>query len=109
MDALAFQKHFILVVCEALESRFDEIHIVDIFWVLGPTNISLHRVGLANWGVVDLEVLYAQNDVKHKFNGRRISASINSGAIKRRIFCLNCRQQQIGWIRSFKDLGAMIT
>lgn len=77
--------------------------------MLGPTNISSHKVGLANRGVLNLEVLYAQNGVEKNISGRRMFVLINSGAIKRRFFHLNYKQQQIGWIRSFRDLGAMIT
>ena len=39
MDAVAFQKHFALAVCNTLECRFEDNHIMTSFKVLGPTNM----------------------------------------------------------------------
>ena len=50
MDAVTFQKHFVLAVCNALEYKFEDNHIMTSFKVLGPTNIPSKQVGLANWG-----------------------------------------------------------
>ena len=40
MDAVVSQKYFTLVVYNALESRFENNHIMVIFKVLGLTNMS---------------------------------------------------------------------
>ena len=39
MNAMAFQKHFILAVCNTLECRFKDNHIMAAFKVLGLTNM----------------------------------------------------------------------
>lgn len=49
MDAMAFQRQFILATCNALESRFENNHIMTTFKVMGPTNMASREVGLANW------------------------------------------------------------
>ena len=65
--------------------------------MLGPTNISSHKVGLANRGVLNLEVLYAQNGVEKNISGRRMFVLINSGAIKRRFFSFKL-QATTNWL-----------
>lgn len=50
IDIVTFQKKFALVVCNALESRFEDNHIMITFKVLGLTNIPSRQINLANWG-----------------------------------------------------------
>ena len=50
MDAVTFQKYFALTVCNALESRFEDNHIMTTFKVLAPINMSSRQINLANWG-----------------------------------------------------------
>ena len=57
MNALGFEKHFTLAVCNALECRIEDNHIMTTFKVLRLTNMPSRQVGLANWGLVDLELL----------------------------------------------------
>ena len=64
MDAVTFQKQFALAVCNALESRVEDNHIIATFKVLDPTNMHSKQVGLANWGVVELELLCIQYGVE---------------------------------------------
>lgn len=46
MDAIAFQKQFILAVCNTLESIFEDNYIIGVFKILDPTNMSSRQVGL---------------------------------------------------------------
>ena len=39
MDTVTFQKHFALVVCNELQSRFEDNHIMTTFKVLAPINM----------------------------------------------------------------------
>jgi len=57
LDAVAFQKQIALAMCHALDSRFGDKHVMAAFRVLGPTNTFSKQVGLANLGVVDLNLL----------------------------------------------------
>lgn len=66
IDALAFQKQFALAVCNVLEIKFDENHIMTVFKVLGSTNMLCRQIGLANWWMVDLELLCGQYEIEHK-------------------------------------------
>lgn len=50
LDALVFQKSFAIVVCEALEMRFEGNLIMDELKVLGPTNMSHSKL---DWHVGD--------------------------------------------------------
>jgi len=50
IKAMTFQKQFALAVCNALECRFEDNHIMAAFKVLGLTNMPSKQVGLANWG-----------------------------------------------------------
>ena len=42
MDAIAFQKQFILAVCNTLESIFEDNYIIGVFKILDPTNTVCH-------------------------------------------------------------------
>jgi hypothetical protein len=83
MNAVAFQKHFALAVCNTLEYRFEDNHIIIVFKVLDPTNMPSKQIGLANWGLVDLELLCGQYGVEHEIGRRKILPLINLIAIKR--------------------------
>ena len=50
MNAVTFQKHFALAVCNALECIFEDYHIMTTFKVLDPTNMPFRQVRLVNWG-----------------------------------------------------------
>ena len=73
MDAVTFQKQFTLAICNALESRFEDNHIIATFKVLDPTDMHSKQVGLANWGVVELELLCTQYRVERKIGGKKSS------------------------------------
>lgn len=64
LDALVFRKLFALAICEGLRVGFDDNHIMTAFCILGSTNMPSRQVCLANKGVLDLELLCAQYDVK---------------------------------------------
>ena len=49
INVVAFQKHFALAICNALESRFKDNHIMIAFKVLAPINMSSRQISLANW------------------------------------------------------------
>ena len=49
MDVVAFQKHFDLAVCNALECTFENNHIMTVIKILNSTNMPSKQVGLANW------------------------------------------------------------
>ena len=104
MDAVAFQKHFALAVCNALESRFEDNHIMTTFKVLAPINMLSRQIGLDNLGVVDLELLCGQYELEHEISGKKISPLINSVAIKREFFTFKL-QAITDWLdKSFKDV-----
>ena len=66
MDTVTFQKHFALVVCNELQSRFEDNHIMTTFKVLVPINMPSRQIGLGNYGAVDLELLYANMKLNAK-------------------------------------------
>ena len=67
------------------------------------------QVGLANWGVVALELLCAQFGVEREIGGRKIPPLVNSIAIKREFFAFKL-QATTDWLdKSFKDVWSMIT
>jgi hypothetical protein len=104
MDAVAFQKHFALAVYNVLECRFEDNHIMAAFKVLDPTNMPSKQVGLANWGMVDLELLCGQYGVEREIGGRKIPPLINLIAIKREFFAFKF-QATTDWLdKSFKDI-----
>ena len=108
IDAVIFQKYFALTVCNALESRFEDNHIMTAFKVLAPITMSSTQISLANWGVLDLELLCGQYEVKRKFGGRKIHPLIKSVAIKREFFAFKL-QVTTDWLdKSFKDVWSMI-
>lgn len=74
------------MVCEVLDSRFVNNHIMISFQVLSPTNMPLRQVHLINWGVVDLKFLCIQYGVKWKLNGRKILPLISTTTIKNVFF-----------------------
>ena len=41
VDVVVFLKYFVLAICNALQYRFEDNHIMTTFKVLGPTNIPL--------------------------------------------------------------------
>lgn len=87
-DVVAFQKYFVLAVCNALESRFKDNHIITVFKILGLTNMPSRLVGLANWRIVGLELLCGQYGVEGEIRGRKIP-SINKFYCNREIvFCI---------------------
>lgn len=49
MDAMIFQKQFALAVYNVLEFRFEINHIMTMFKIMGPTNMSSKEVALVNW------------------------------------------------------------
>jgi len=57
MDVVAFQKQFALAVCNALNFKFENNHVMAAFKVLGSMNMPFRQVGLANWKIVDLDLL----------------------------------------------------
>ncbi len=109
MEAVAFQKQFALAVCNTLECRFEDNHIMAAFKVLGPTNMHSKQVGLANWEVIDLELLCGQYGVEHEIGGRKIPPLINSIAIKREFFAFKLQAITYWSDKSFKDVWSMIT
>jgi hypothetical protein len=53
------------------------------FKVLAPINMSSKQIGLANWRVMDLELLCGQYGVEREIGGRKIPPLVNSIVIKR--------------------------
>jgi hypothetical protein len=56
-SALDFQKTYSEAVCSALEARFVDDDIIDCFKILNPLHMTCKQVGLASWGVVELDSL----------------------------------------------------
>jgi hypothetical protein len=71
MNAMTFQKHFALAVCNALDSRFEDNYIMTAFKILALINMSSRQIGLANWRVVNLKLLCGQYEVEHEIDGRK--------------------------------------
>lgn len=109
IEALAFQKSFAIAVCEALEVRFADNHIMDAFKVLGPTNMPTRQVGLASWGVQEMETLCAHYGVQREFHGKTLSPLVNSAAIKQEFFAFKLQATTDWGDKSFKDVWAMVT
>jgi hypothetical protein len=109
MEAMALQKQFALAVCNTLECRFEDNHIMAAFKVLGLTNMPSKQVGLANWGVVEFELFCGQYEVEREIGRRKILPLVNSIAIKRKFFAFEL-QATTDWLdKSFKDVWSMIT
>ena len=49
MIIVAFEKHFVFIIYNALEARFEDNHIISIFKMLGPINMPSKQVVLVNW------------------------------------------------------------
>lgn len=59
---------------------------------------------MANWGVIDLELLCGQYGVKRKIEGRKIAPLINYIAIKRNFFAFKL-QVTTDWLnKNFKNI-----
>ena len=111
MNVVIFQKFFVLAVCNALESRFEDNHIMTILKILDPTTMPSKQIGLANLGrgVVDLELLCSQYGVECEIGRRKIPSLINSITIKREFFVFKL-QTITDWLgKSFKYVWSMIT
>ena len=63
-SALDFQKTYSKAVCSALEARFVDNDIIDCFKILNPLHMPRKQVGLASWGVVELDRLLQQYGVQ---------------------------------------------
>jgi hypothetical protein len=66
--ALNFQKLYAEAVCVALDARFDDNDVIDCFKIFNPIHMPQRQIGLASWGVVQLELLLQQYGV-HKYKG----------------------------------------
>ncbi len=66
-SALDFQKTYSEAVYSALEARLVDNDIIDCFKILNPLHMPCRQVGLASWGVVELDRLLQQYGVqKHE-------------------------------------------
>ena len=78
------------------------------FKALTPINMPSRQISLANWGVVDLELVCGQYGVEREIGGRKIPPLINSVAIMIKFFGFKL-QATINWLdKSFKDVWSMI-
>ena len=63
-SALDFQKNYSEAVCSALEARFVDNDIINCFKILNHLHMRRRQVGLASWGVVELDRLLHQYNVQ---------------------------------------------
>jgi hypothetical protein len=62
-SALGFQKTYFEAFCNDLEERFVDSDIIDCFKLLNRLHMPRRQVGLASWGVVELDRLLQQYSV----------------------------------------------
>ena len=67
------------------------------------------RVGLASWGVTELELLLKHYGVQKEVGGKILPLLVNFDACKRELFEFKL-QGTVNWNgKKFKDLWAMVT
>jgi hypothetical protein len=66
-------------------------------------------MGLASWGITDLEVLCSHYGKQHNVDGKNLGPLINSDLVKREFFSFKIQCTTEWMDKSFKDLWAIIT
>lgn len=74
------------------------------FKTLDPFYMQSRQVGLANWGVVDLEFLCGSSEIEREIGGINIFILINFIVIKRKFLTFKL-QATTNWLdKKFKDV-----
>jgi hypothetical protein len=107
--ALNFQKLYAEAVCVALDARFDDNDVIDCFKIFNPIHMPQRQIGLASWGVVQLELLLQQYGV-HKYKGGVIIPPlVDSAACKQEFFAFKLQGSTEWMERTFGDVWASIS
>jgi len=85
-SALSFQKSYAKSIIKALEACFEDNDLISTFKVFNPSNMPSRKVGLASWGVIDLELLLKHYGVQKVVEGKILAPLVNLDACKREFF-----------------------
>ena len=67
--------------------------------------MTSRRVGLASWGVTELELLLKHYGVQKYMVGKILPPLVNSDACKREFFISNCKEWYIGMRKHLETFG----
>jgi hypothetical protein len=106
--ALSFQKMYVESVCKALEARFVDNDIIDAFKIFNPIHMPQRQVGLASWGVVQLDLLLKLYGQGKRSGGTSLPPLVDAVACKQEFFAFKL-QGTTEWLeRTFGDLWSSI-
>jgi hypothetical protein len=107
-EALAFQTSFAHEVCKALESCFKDNDVISCFKILSPIEMPSRPVGMASWGVIELEKLCTHFGKNRKILDKEYAAMINVDVVRKEFFSFKVQASTEWREKTFTDLWSMI-
>jgi hypothetical protein len=108
-SALDFQKTYSEAVCSALEARFVDNDIIDCFKILNPLHMPRRQVGLASWGVVELDRLLQQYGVQKMQGDQVLPPLVNATLCKQEFFAFKVQGSTEWMDLTFADVWTSIS
>jgi hypothetical protein len=107
--ALTFQKCYAEAVCLALQAWFENNDVIDAFKVLNPIHMPHRQIGLASWGVIELNLLLQQYGKEKTKGGRTFLPLVDVATCKQEFFAFKLQRSTEWMDRTLGEIWASIS